>query len=288
MTGQPRRADGSPRRAVTLAVTSGKGGVGKTNVVVNLGVALARLRNRVAILDADFGLGNVDVLLGLTPAAHLGHVLTGDKALDEVILQGPHGLRIVPASSGLRELTALNGRQWDRLNEGLRALAASVDFLLIDTGAGISNNVIDMLSGADRVMVVTSLEPTSVVDAYAMVKIVTACNPAKEVGLLVNGARDEAEADVVFRQLDIAATRFLHRRLQPYGHVPTDAAVREAVMLQRAVVSHAPQAPVSQSFRRLATRVAAMAPLGGPGLRLVPRAEAVRASLSGMGAPQCA
>jgi flagellar biosynthesis protein FlhG len=283
-----RTAAAGPRRAVSLAVTSGKGGVGKTNVVVNLAVALARLRNRVVILDADFGLGNVDVLLGLTPASHLGHLLAGDKEMQDILVEGPLGIRIIPASSGLRELTALSARQWQRLNDGLACLGESTDFLLIDTGAGISNNVIDMITGADRVMVVTSLEPTAVVDAYAMVKILTACNPAKELGLLVNGARDQAEADLVFRQLDVAATRFLHRRLHPYGFVPHDLAVREAVLLQRAVVTHAPQSSSSQSFRRLASRVASMAPLGGPGLRLVPRTNAARAAASGLEAPQCA
>ncbi len=288
MTARGRASDGRHRRAISLAVTSGKGGVGKTNVVVNLAVALARLRNRVAILDADFGLGNVDVLLGLTPPTHLGHLLTGDKALDEVLVEGPHGIRILPASSGLRELTALSTRQWQRLNDGLDVLSSSVDFLLIDTGAGISNNVIDMITGADRVLVVTSLEPTSVVDAYAMVKILTGSSPGKELGLLVNGARDQAEADLVFRQLDVAATRFLHRRLQSYGFVPQDPAVREAVLLQRSVVAHAPQAPSSQSFRRLATRIASLAPLGGPGLRLVPHADAARGLTPGMEAPQCA
>lgn len=288
MTALDRPGAVSPRRAVTLAVTSGKGGVGKTNVVVNLAVALARMHNRVTILDADFGLGNVDVLLGLTPPHHVGHVLSGDRSLEEIVVEGPHGLRLIPASSGLRELTSLSARQWERLNDGLEQLAADTDFLLVDTGAGISDNVIDMLGGADRVLVVTSLEPTAVVDAYAMVKVLTACNPSKEIGVLVNGVRDQAEADVVFRQLDIAATRFLHRRLHAYGHVPADPAVREAVLLQRAVVVHAPQAPASQSFRRLASRVAAMAPLGGPGLRLIAQPGSARTALSGLGAPQCA
>jgi flagellar biosynthesis protein FlhG len=272
---------------VSLAVTSGKGGVGKTNVVVNLGVALARLHNRVVILDADFGLGNVDVMLGLTPAMHLGHVLAGEKEIEDILVEGPHGVRIVPASSGLRELTALSVKQWERLNRGLARLSAAVDFILIDTGAGISGNVVDVLSAADRVMVVTSLEPTAIVDAYAMVKVLTGCSPDKELGLLVSGARDQAEADLVFRQLDVAAMRFLRRRLVPYGFVPHDQAVREAVLLQQPVVAHAPQASASQLFRRLATRVAAMAPLGGTGLRIVPRADAV-AGQTGVEAPQCA
>jgi flagellar biosynthesis protein FlhG len=274
--------------AITLAVTSGKGGVGKTNVVVNLAVSLARLRNRVAIVDADFGLGNVDVLLGLTPTFHLGHLLTGDKGIDEITVEGPHGVRIVPASSGLRELTALTPKQWERLNAGLAHLREQVEFLLIDTGAGISNNVVDMLVGSERVLVVTSLEPTAIVDAYAIIKVLTSADPSAEVGLLVNGARNLAESDLVFRQLEVATTRFLHRRLHGYGFIQHDPAVRDAVLVQRPVVDHAPRSEASRCFRILANRVAGLAPLGGPGLRLVPRADASRIRLSDMEAPQCA
>jgi flagellar biosynthesis protein FlhG len=281
---QPLRAPGP----VTLAVTSGKGGVGKTSVVVNLAVSLARLRNRVAILDADFGLGNVDVLLGLTPPNHLGHVLAGERSIDEVTIEGPHGVRIVPASSGLRELTALAPRHWERLNRGLRDLGANLDFLLIDTGAGISNNVIEMLAGAARVLLVTSPEPTAVVDAYAVIKILTVLDAGKEVGVLVNGARDHVEAELVFRQLDVAATRFLHRRLHCYGSVPHDPAVRDAVLQQSAVVDLAPHAPASRGFRLLASRVANLAPLGGPGLRLVPPSAPPGAGVAVLETPQCA
>lgn len=281
--------DSGPRRGVvTVAVTSGKGGVGKTNVVVNLAVALARLRNRVAILDADFGLGNVDVLLGLTPASHLGHLLTGQKTIDEILVEGPFGVRVVPASSGLRELTALTPQQWQRLRAGIDDLAASLDFLLIDTGAGISNNVIDLLAGSERVMVVTSLEPTAVVDAYAMIKVITSFDATKEIGILVNGARDAAEADLVYRQLEVAATRFLKRRLRSYGFVAQDPALRDAVLRQRAVVDLEPQAPASRCFKILASRIASLAPLGGPGLRLVPRLDRSAARAPGVEAPQCA
>ena len=273
---------------ITLAVTSGKGGVGKTNVVVNLAVSLARLHNRVGILDADFGLGNVDVLLGLAPPFHLGHLLSGEKDIHEIVVDGPHGIRIIPASSGLHELTALTARQWDRLVSGLTEFGRSLDFLLIDTGAGISSNVLDVLGGSERVLVVASPEPTAIVDAYAMIKILTTSHPNKEIGLLINGVTDADEAEVVFRQLDIAATRFLHRRLTSFGFVPHDAAVRESILMQRAVVAHAPQAPASKSFRLLASRVAALAPLGGPGLRLVQKPDVPRAPLAEMEAPQCA
>lgn len=278
---------------VTIAVTSGKGGVGKTSVTVNLAVALARLGNRVAILDADFGLGNVDVLLGLAPPLHLGHLLTGEKTIQEIIVPGPLGVQIIPASSGLRELTALTPSQWDRLNEGLASISGELDFLLIDTAAGISDNVIDLLITSQRILLVTSLEPTAVVDAYAMIKILTVADASKEIGLLVNGARDASEADLVFRQLDTAATRFLQRRLRYFGFIASDTAVRDAVLVQRPIVDHLPQAAASRCFRILASRVAGLSPLGGPGLRLVrparPSGPVATAPVSSdTEAPQCA
>ncbi len=258
----------SSRHPVSIAVTSGKGGVGKTNVVVNLAVALARLRHRVVVLDADFGLGNVDVLLGLAPPFHIGHVLTGEKTLREVMVSGPMGLQIIPASSGLRELAQLNPRQRQRLSETIAGLCSDFDFLLIDTAAGISDNVIEMIRGTQLALVVTSVDPTAVVDAYAMVKLLTRCDPGLQLGLLVNDARDSDEAQLVHTQLDIAATRFLQRRLQYFGHVAHDPFLRDAVLAQRPVVDHVPQAPSSRCFRSLACRLSGMSQ-GGPGMRVV-------------------
>ncbi len=257
--------------AVTIAVTSGKGGVGKTSVVVNLGVALARLRNRVAILDADFGLGNVDVLLGLAPTSHLGHLLGGEKGIHDIMVPGPMGVQIIPASSGLRDLTSLTPTQWQRLTRALDTVCSEVDFLLIDTAAGISDNVIELLISSQRVLLVTSLEPSAVVDAYALIKVLTASDARKEIAVLVNDTRDSEEADLVFRQLDVAATRFLHRRLHYYGFVTHDPAVREAILMQRPIVDHRPQSSASRCVRILASRIAGLSPLGGPGLRLVRR-----------------
>lgn len=264
MKASKERQDG----ATVIAVTSGKGGIGKTNVVVNLAVALARLGHRVGILDADFGLGNVDVMLGLTPDAHIGHLLTGEKTINEIILQGPLGVQIIPASSGLQSLTALTPVQVDRLNAALDTLRRDLDFLLIDTAAGISDNVMAMLHLAARVMVVTSLEPCAVVDAYATAKILSTSNPDKEIGVVVNSVRDGDEAALAFKQLDTAAARFLKRHLRYYGFIAADPGVREAVFVQRAIVDHMPQAPASRCFRILASRLAGLGPASG-GLRLV-------------------
>jgi flagellar biosynthesis protein FlhG len=266
----PRSAD-RPRPFVSVAVTGGKGGVGKTSVVVNLAVALARLGRRVGILDADFTLGNVDVLLGLAPAAHIGHLLAGEKALRDIVVDGPMGVRIIPAGSGLRDLSSLTEAEWRRLGDALDELSSDLDFLLVDTAPGISPNVTDILDGAEHVLLVTSLEPTALVDAYALIKAVSQGGGPKELGILVNAARDEAEARLVFRQLELAVSRFLDRRLSDFGYVPYDQALREAVLVQRAVVEHWPQAAASRSFRQLAMRVAGLSPQGGSGLRIVPR-----------------
>src|SRR4051812_15030687 len=143
-------------RGTIIAVTSGKGGVGKTNVVINLAASLARLGHRVGVIDADFGLGNIDVLLGLTPPFHLGHFLDGEKTLEEITVTGPLGIRIIPAGTGIRTLTRLGREQWRRFDEIVRRVAGELDFLLIDTAAGISDNVVELLLMAERVLVVTS------------------------------------------------------------------------------------------------------------------------------------
>ena len=250
-------------RGTILAVTSGKGGVGKTNVVINLAASLARLGHRVGIIDADFGLGNVDVLLGLTPEYHVGHVLTGEKNIADITIQGPLGVKIVPAGSGIRELTALNAVQWRRFQKIVQAVGADLDFLLIDTAAGISDNVVDLLQLAERVLVVTSYDPAAVVDAYAMIKILTTTARKKDIGVVVNATRDADEASLVFRQLDVAASKFLDRNLRFDGYIVSDPGVREAVLGQRPIVDHLPQAPASRCFRILASRLAGFTPDGG-------------------------
>jgi flagellar biosynthesis protein FlhG len=257
----------TPSLATVLAVTSGKGGVGKTNVTVNVGLALARLGYRVGILDADFGLGNVDVMLGLTPHCHIGHVLIGEKTLAEIVMTGPLGVQVIPASSGLQALTTMNLSQRATLREMLDAFRRQLDFLLIDTAAGISDNVIETLCLAERVALVTSLEPSSVVDAYATAKVLTQMSPSIEIGVVVNSVRDGDEAGLAFKQLDVAASRFLGRSLRYYGFIAEDRAVRDSVLVQRAVVDHQPQAVASRCFRILASRLAGLG-RGPGGLRL--------------------
>ena len=264
---RPRTAGSA--RATVLAVTSGKGGVGKTNVTINVAIAMARLGLRVGVLDADFGLGNIDVLLGLAPGAHVGHVVAGEKRLHDIVVRGPQGISIIPASSGLQSMTALTPTQRGRLLEALDLACADLDFLLIDTASGIADNVMDMLKLAERIVLVTSLEPTAIVDAYALTKVLTMADPGKEIGVVVNGAPSADDATLAYKQLETATRRFLSRSVSFYGYISDDPAVRESVLVQRAIVDHLPHAPASRCYRIIASRLAGLGPAKG-GLRLAP------------------
>lgn len=257
----PLTAATSPRPPATrIAITSGKGGVGKTSLTINLAVAMARLGHRVGILDADFALGNIDVRLGLTPEFHLGSVLDGLKAIGDVTMEGPSGVRVVPAGSGVRSLTALDHLKWARLIDALAEAGRSLDFLLIDTATGISDNVLDVVQLADYALVVTSYDPAAVVDGYAMIKLITAGDRAKPIGVVVNTAADEEQGALVFRQIAKAAERFLGRTLTYDGHVVDDRSWRDAMLAQAPAGSGDHGGPAGRCVRRLACRLVATRP----------------------------
>ncbi len=239
-----------------VAVTSGKGGVGKTNVVANLSVSLSELGKKVVVLDADFGLANLDVLLGLTPRYHLGHVLFGNKSLAEVMIQGPKGIRIIPASSGLQRMSELTLAQRNHLIESFTHLDSDTDYFIIDTAAGISRNVIHFLLSAQEVIVVSAPEPTAIVDAYAVIKIILAEDHKKSIQVLINSADHAEEAHEVFCQINSVVKRFLNREIDYLGHIEHDAHVPQAVRSQMLVTHRFPNAPASRCFRNLARRFA--------------------------------
>ncbi|MDH5667237.1 MAG: MinD/ParA family protein [Nitrospira sp.] len=242
-------------RIRVIAVSSGKGGVGKSNVVANLAVALAQANKRVLVLDADLGLGNLDVLLGIVPQYTIEDVLSGARHLEDICLVGPAGITVLPASSGVPHLTTLTESQQIVIQEQLEHLAADKDVLLIDTGAGISPNVTFFASSAHETVIVVTPEPTSLTDAYALIKVLTRRYREHRFKVLVNLAKGPREAAEVYRKLDRAVDRFLQVAIESIGYIPQDDYVPFAVMRQKAVVDLFPDAPASQAFGRLAKQV---------------------------------
>jgi flagellar biosynthesis protein FlhG len=246
----------SPRLSTThsrtIAVTSGKGGVGKSNVSINVSLELAALGRKVSLLDADLALANADVLLGLNPQFHLGHVLSGQKKLEEVVIDVKRGFRLIPGGSGVEELANLSHEQNSRLVSELRAMEDQSDFMIIDTAAGIAGNVMGVLAAAAEVIIVTTPDPTAVVDAYAMLKVLHQQSPEKPVWVVVNDVVGIGDAEQIFAQLNHAATRFLNHHIEHLGSVPRDAELAEAVREQTPVVEYSPETPASRALRLIA------------------------------------
>ncbi len=238
-----------------VAVTGGKGGVGKTNVCVNLGLALSQLDRRVTLLDADLGLANVDVLLGLKPRHTLKDVLDATCSMRDVVVQGPHDLKIVPAASGLQEMVKLGPQEHAGLISAFSEIAHNMDVLLIDTAAGISDEVVNFLCAAQEIVVVVCNEPTSVTDAYALIKILNQQYGINKVRVVANMVRDEADAEMVFSKLVNVADRFLDIALMFAGYIPFDDHLRRSVQKQRCVVDLHPTSKSAQAFKKLALQV---------------------------------
>jgi len=240
----------------TITIASGKGGVGKTNVVANLAIALRKMGKEVLILDADLGLSNVDILLHLAPRYNIQHVIRGEKRLKDVIVEGPHGIKVLPASSGVQELTHLDAFQRMRLLEEFEAYEEDIDVLLIDTSAGISENVAFFCVASREIVIVTNPEPTALTDAYALIKVLFTRYQEKEFRILVNSARNAADAKEVYRKLATAADRFLSVSLDYLGYLPYDKSVHEAVRAQRPFLDMYPDGAVSKALGEIASRFA--------------------------------
>jgi len=241
--------------ARVVAITSGKGGVGKTNVVAGLALSLAQLGQRVVVMDADFGLANLDILLGLSPKYTLEHVLRGEKVLEEILIDGPLGIRIIPASSGIQELTRLDTASELRLVQGLQRVAETADWLLIDTAAGIHDSVLKLLMAAQEVILVATPEPTSLVDAYAMVKVLHLRDANKPLWLLVNNGQSSDESQETVDQLQAVTERFLGKQLKVLGVIPNDQHILQAVRQQRGVIELFPHSPATRAFQALARQL---------------------------------
>lgn len=238
-----------------LSVTSGKGGVGKSNVVANLAMALAEQDKKVLIVDADLGVGNLDVLLGLSPQYNLNHVLSGECSLSEIIVEVNQNIKLIPAGSGVQEYTSLGQHEKLKLLDELDMLEETFDVMIIDTEAGISDNVTYFTVAAQEIIVVVSPEPTSITDAYALIKLLATRYSEHHFKVLVNMARDSEDALEVFRKLANVAGRFLDISLDYLGCVVRDERLVEAVKKQKAVFELFPDSEAASCFSTLAKRI---------------------------------
>jgi flagellar biosynthesis protein FlhG len=248
------------RATRVLAVASGKGGVGKTNVVANLAFALTKLQKSVLVMDADLGLGNLGILLALTPQYTLEHLFLGSKTLREIIIEGPGSMRILPAGSGVQQLTNLSTEQKLALLAEIDSLDEPADVMLIDTGPGISANVLYFALAAQEIIVVTCPEPMAIANASAFMKVLACEHGHRKFQLLVNAVTTGQEVEVVFQKLQRSTQQFWDIHIHPLGWIPHDIHVQKAVRQQKAVVEMYPNAQASRAFLQLAMAICALPP----------------------------
>ncbi len=242
--------------AKVIAITSGKGGVGKTNTSVNLGLALSKLGKRVLLLDGDLGLANINIMLGFQPSITLAEVMAGRASLREVIVSHPLGFDVIPASSGIPEMTLLSEAERLSLVESFDELATQYDYMLVDTAAGIGDNVLYFNVAAEQILVVIGPEPTSITDAYALIKVLAQRSGRREFDVLVNRAPAGSDGRSTFAQLAAATDRFLSVKLTFLGAISEDESVSQAVIRQTPFLELFPTSKASRDVTRLAKRIA--------------------------------
>ncbi len=240
-----------------VAITSGKGGVGKTNLAGNLAVALSRMGQRVVIIDADVGLANIDIVFNLRPEYNIRHVVSGEKTLNEVMVKTDHGIGILPGGSGFADLTRLSQGEKLTLLSEFETLADQADIILLDTGAGISSNVLYFNAAADQCLVVATTEPTSITDAYALMKVMSQEHGVRHFKLVVNMVEKEADGKRVYHSLSNALDRFLKNVVLEYtGSIPFDAALQKAVRNRSILLNGTQHSPAGTAMTTIAKRLA--------------------------------
>lgn len=237
-----------------IAVAAGKGGVGKTHVTANLAVSLGALGRQVVVLDADFGLANLDLMLGLQPRLTLANVLDGDCTLEDILLPGPRGILVVPAASGLARMAELDIAAQASLIRAFGTLQRPVDVLLVDTAAGLGGGVLNLAQAAHHVLVVVCDEPAAITDAYGLVKVLSRDRGVRRFQVLANQVRSLGEGEALFNKFRAACLRFLDVTLEYAGAVPHDEFARKAVQVRQAVVECYPGSPAATAFKNLARR----------------------------------
>lgn len=238
-----------------IAVTSGKGGVGKTNFVTNIALVFKALQKRVLLMDADVGLSNIDIMFGVAPKFNIKHVLTGEKSLRDIILNTSYGIDIIPASSGIKELTNLSLENKIKIIEELEEINDNYDIFLIDTAAGISDNVIFFCSAAHDVVVIVTSEPTSIADAYALIKVLHKEYGEKNLRVVVNNVKNIKEGKETFKKLSIVTERFLGVNLDLLGYLPYDEKIKEAIVSQKPYISVYPTMDFSKKLTEIAKEI---------------------------------
>lgn len=256
-TSAPTGASAAPASRPTrvIAISSGKGGVGKTSVTTNLGIALAQLGASVCILDADTGLANINILLNLRPEYTIEQLLNGKKTLDEIMLDGPHGIKVIPAASGISECADLDESQHQIMSQALASLESRFDYLLIDTAAGIGDTVLQFLASAQYCVLVISPEPTSLTDAFALIRVMKRKQLTQPIYTIVNRAPTPQKANEVFHRFSAAAKKYLHARIGYMGCIAEDATISSAICLQTPIIIAQPESPASRCISTLATRI---------------------------------
>jgi flagellar biosynthesis protein FlhG len=238
-----------------IAVTSGKGGVGKTNLSVNLGIALSRMGRRVALLDADMGLANVDILLGVYPQYNLSHVLAGEKTLDDIMLEGPAGLRVIPGASGIQKMSELSTIEQASVIRAFSEIDRDLDVLIVDTAAGISASVVNFARACQEIIVMVCDEPTSLTDAYAFIKLLNRDYGLSHFHVIANMVQTIQQGQSLFQKLSKVTDRYLDVTLQFAGAVPYDEYLRKSVQKQSPVVEAFPRSKAALAVKAIAANV---------------------------------